>query len=157
VVERILASGANSVLDVGAGSGTWAHALRAAGYNGTIHAVEVWAPYVREFRLSELYGLVHRGDVRNLHKNTWSAYDVAIFGDVLEHMTKDEAVAVWNAAGRCAHAAIAIPIVHYHQGALAGNPYEVHVKDDWSHDEVLATFPGITESQPFTVTGAYWR
>ena len=156
IIAKILQSGARSVLDVGAGAGNWVDALRAHGYTGTIDAVEVWEPYVREFRLDRRYDQVFMEDIR-----TWvppGAYDVVIFGDVLEHMSEHDAQALWGQwQGWAKHAAIAIPIVHYHQGALAGNPYEVHVKDDWTNKEVLATFPGITESQPFTVTGAYWR
>lgn len=156
VVDRIIASGAQSVLDVGAGAGNWLDHLRAGGYTGGVDAVEVWEPYVREFRLTRRYGQVFMEDIR-----TWvppRAYDVVIFGDVLEHMTKHDAQALWlQWWGWAKHAAIAIPIVHYCQGALAGNPYEEHVKDDWSHLEVLESFDGITDAQAFTITGAYWR
>lgn len=157
VVERIIASGARWVLDVGAGAGNWLDALRDAGYTGHVTAVEVWEPYITEFDLVNRYGTVIARDARDLDRDLFTAFDVVIFGDVLEHMTRDEAVELWDRAQAAEHAAIAIPIIHYCQGALAGNPFEVHVTDDWSHDEVLASFPGITESQAFTITGAYWR
>jgi predicted TPR repeat methyltransferase len=157
IVDRIKACNARRVLDVGAGFGVWAYALRQAKFRGRVDAVEVWAPYVAQFKLRTLYRRIHVGDVRTMPATLWAGYDVVIFGDVLEHMTKDEAVSLWNAAKVCKHAAIAIPIVEMHQDAVGGNPYEVHVKHDWTHEEVLATFDGITESQAFVLTGAYWR
>jgi len=54
------------------------------------------------------------------------------------------------------HALIAIPIIHFPQGEEYGNPFERHVKDDWTHQEVLDTFPYITEYTVGQVTGAYW-
>ena len=157
VIERILASRARTVLDVGAGAGNWLDALTAAGFAGKVTALEVWKPYVEEYRLADRYYNVLTSDARDLTPDDFLEYDVVIFGDVLEHMTKAEALTVWERAQAARHAAIAIPIVHYCQGALNGNPHEEHVKPDWSHDEVLASFPGIAESQVFTVTGAYWR
>ena len=157
VIDRILATEARWVLDVGAGAGNWLDALRAAGYGNHVVAVEVWEPYVAEYRLEERYGTVMRMDAREVSADFFALFDVVIFGDVLEHMTKAEAQTMWERAQAARHAAIAIPIVHYCQGALNGNPHEEHVKPDWSHEEVLASFPGIAESQVFTVTGAYWR
>lgn len=157
VIERILAlpdAHALTILDVGAGSGGWSDALRAAGFSGGIDAVEVWRPYVRDFALHKKYGDVHNVDVREWREFD---YDVVIFGDVLEHMSVADALDVWaRAALQARYAVIAIPIIHYCQGALNGNPYEEHVKDDWTDAEVLATFPGIVASQAFSVTGAYW-
>lgn len=157
VVQHILDIGARHVLDVGAGAGGWADALRQGGYKGTLTAVEVWEPYIYAYRLLERYDVVLQRDVRHIEPWTFAAYDVVIFGDVLEHMTRDEALQVWDRAQRARNAAIAIPIVHYCQGALNDNPFEEHVVADWTHEGVLAAFPGITDSQAFTVTGAYWR
>ncbi len=128
-----------------------------AGYDNYIDAVEVWQPYVKEFDLVSRYNIVHMSDIRKWDSEQFAEYDVVIFGDVLEHMTKDEAVRVWNAAMSATHAAIAIPIVEYAQGPLHDNPYEEHIKPDWTHDEVIASFAGIADSQVFTITGAYWR
>lgn len=157
IVDRIIASGARTVLDVGAGFGVWSYALRQAGYTGRIDAVEAWRPYITKFRLRRLYRRIHLTDARTLPAKLWAEYDAVIFGDVLEHMTKDQAVALWDTAKVCPHAAIAIPVVEMHQDAVGGNPFEVHVKHDWTHGEVLATFDGITESEVFSITAAYWR
>ena len=131
--------------------------MQAAGYDGNIDAVEVWKPYIDEFDLVSRYNIVHLTDIRGWKDEQFAEYDVVIFGDVLEHMTKTEALRVWDAASTATHAAIAIPVVTYVQGPLHDNPYEEHVKDDWTHEEVVSTFTGITDSQAFTITGAYWR
>lgn len=36
---------------------------------------------------------------------------------------------------------ISIPIINYPQGIHEDNPYEVHVKEDWSHDEIMKLWP----------------
>jgi hypothetical protein len=52
---------------------------------------------------------------------------------------------------------ISIPIHHCPQGAWGGNPYEIHVKDDWTHQEVMESFPGIKQFLKKTKTiGVYW-
>jgi hypothetical protein len=59
----------------------------------------------------------------------------------MEHMTKAEAVAlVEQILDHCKTLIISIPIIHMPQDAVEGNPFEVHVKDDWSHDEVVSTW-----------------
>ena len=68
-------------------------------------------------------------------------FSVAIAGDVLEHMTKEEAILLVNhLLDHCKTVIISIPIIHMPQGELDHNPFEVHVKDDWSHEEVVNTW-----------------
>lgn len=131
--------------------------MKRAGYGGCIDAVEVWEPYVQKYDLLVRYNVVYLSDIREWTSEQFSEYDAVIFGDVLEHMTKEEAVRVWDTASSATHAAICIPIVFYAQGHLDDNPYEEHIKPDWTHNEVIASFAGIADSQVFTITGAYWR
>ena len=153
-LQKIMEVEPEYILDIGAGSGTYSEALRGVGYKGYIDAVEVWGPYIEEYALKGLYRNVFEEDVR---KWTNFDYDVVIFGDILEHMTKQEALDVWaRTAMQADYAVIAIPIIHYHQGAINDNPYEEHVKDDWTHDEVINTFPGIVDFWQGSIVGAYW-
>jgi len=153
-VNQILSVDPNFILDIGAGSGTYADALKENNYTGTIDAVEVWPQYIEKYFLKKKYRFVYNEDVRQF-KNF--DYDVVIFGDILEHMTKDEAIKVWEkVSSQADYALIAIPIIHYHQGEIDGNPYERHIKDDWTHEEVLDTFSNITSSWTGDVVGAYW-
>ena len=154
IINKIISSRAKSVLDIGAGSGTYADFLKDAGYRGRLDAVEVWNDYIIEYGLEKKYNVVYAYDVRD--HDEWN-YDVIIFGDILEHMSKEDALVVWEKArSQAKYGVIAIPIIHYHQGAINNNPYEEHVKDDWSHEEVLASFPSIVDSWEGEITGAYW-
>jgi hypothetical protein len=153
-IEKILQSGAEYILDIGAGSGTYSDALKSAGFSGKIDALEIWQPYIDKFDLYSKYRKVYQADVRMFDD---FSYDVVIFGDILEHMTKDQALEVWQKVSfQADHALIAIPIIHYHQGEIDGNPYEHHVKDDWSHEEVLDSFSHIIDNWRGEVVGAYW-
>jgi hypothetical protein len=154
VINKILSHDIKSIIDVGAGSGTYYDALLNTRYKGTIDAVEVWEPYVDEFGLKKKYRKLWIEDIRDFDR---FHHDLVIFGDVLEHMTVDEALDVWNRASKyCAYAVISIPIIEYHQHAINGNPYEEHIKEDWTHQEVLDTFPHIVDSWQGNVVGAYW-
>jgi len=146
--------GIKSILDVGAGSGTYADALRDAGWQGTIDAIEVWQPYIDKFDLASKYRTVYAIDARDFCE---FYYDLVIFGDVLEHMPESDAVEIWTrASNQAASGVIAIPIIHYHQTALNGNPYEEHVTEDWTPEKVVSTFTGIGSSFIGSITGAFW-
>jgi hypothetical protein len=83
-------------------------------------------------------------------------YDLVILGDILEHMSESDAVSLWDKISKEAkYAIISIPIIHYHQDAINGNPYEVHVEEDWTMEKVLEKFKGITEYKKFEVTGTF--
>ena len=155
ILNRIRKYKPRTILDVGAGSGTYADLLKKNGYTrASIDAVEVWEPYIKEFNLDSKYRRVYQTDIRDFDRYN---HDLVIFGDILEHMSTEDALKVWDTASKyCAYAVISIPIIHYHQGEINNNPYEIHVKDDWSHEEVLQTFPHIVDSWRGGITGAYW-
>lgn len=154
IIKKILENKIQSIIDIGAGSGTYYNALSKTKYKGTIDAVEVWEPYVNEFSLKKKYRKLWIEDVRTFDLFN---HDLVIFGDVLEHMAVDEALDVWDRASKyCSYAVISIPIIHYHQDAINGNPYEEHIKEDWTHQEVIDTFPHIVDSWQGDIVGAYW-
>lgn len=143
-----------TILDVGPGVGTYAMALSNAKWKGKITGIEIWEPYIELYSLNQKYSEIILGDVRE--HNDFN-YDLVIFGDILEHMTKEEAIAVWDKVSKQAkYALIAIPIIHYEQGEWGGNPYEAHVKDDWTADEVRDTFSHIVDWYESDITGAFW-
>lgn len=129
------------VLDVGAGSGTYAKLLGPASAGARWIAVEVWAPNIVNYDLASQYHEVINGDIRDLEIAPL-APDLVLFGDVLEHMTQEEALAVVRKAlAVVPYVMISIPIVDYPQDEVEGNPFQRHVKEDWSHSEVCASFP----------------
>jgi len=152
--EKIKEINPKTVLDVGAGAGVYLDIIKNNLENDvSVEAVEIWEPYIKEFNLESKYNIVWNKDVR-LFKEF--SYDLVIFGDIMEHMTKEDAVKLWDNVSKTAGSAIiSIPIVHYPQGHEHGNPYEEHVKDDWTTQEVLDTFSNITEYKEFDVTGVF--
>lgn len=132
------------VLDVGAGSGTYAKLIKQQKNicnDAEWVAVEAWTAYVKKFELAKIYNQVINEDIRQINWDQLGMFDVAVAGDILEHMTKDDAVIVVNNILHHAKTLIiSLPVCFYPQDEVEGNPYEVHVKSDWSHQEVLDTW-----------------
>lgn len=152
VIDKIKSIDPYTILDIGAGEGTWADLLNHL--NKQIDAIEVFKPYIEKYGLRKKYDSVF-----NVNVLDWDDfnYDLVILGDVLEHMTKDEAITLMErVASSAKYAIITIPIIHFPQGIEENNPFERHIKDDWTHQEVLDTFLNIEDSKEFKVVGAYW-
>ena len=152
-ISGLAADGPLQVLDIGPGVGTYAKLLRGPAV-GRIIGLEVHEPYVHTYRLREYYDEIVVGDARAV---AFPEVDVVILGDVAEHMSEPEALALWDKSVAAARRAVylSIPIVHYPQGEIEGNHHEVHVVDDWDHDRVLAAFSGITSWWKGTEVGVY--
>jgi hypothetical protein len=143
----------NNILDVGVGYGVYSRLIRDTELNVTIDGIEAWEPYIQAFDLNSIYDNLYNVDVRNWDNFN---YDLVILGDVLEHMTKDEAIAIWDKVSKSAkYAIISIPIIHYPQNEPGGNPYQEHIKEDWSTEEVLETFSNIVEHKSYSVVGVF--
>ena len=114
------------ILDVGPGQGTYSDLLRDLGYR--MDAVEVWAPYVEQFNLRAKYDSVHIGNIMDFDIE---GYDFIILGDVLEHLSKEDAVGLMvkiNLYGiRCM---VAVPYMMEQDGEEYGNTYETHLQPD---------------------------
>jgi SAM-dependent methyltransferase len=155
MLVRLLYHAPTSILDVGCGAGTYSDLVRGAGMTAELIGIEVWEPYIERFGLATRYDHLIVADVRGL--DPLPPADVVILGDVLEHMTEQDAVTVWERARRTARKAVflSVPIMHYPQGAEEGNPFEEHIVDDYTHDRVLATFSGVTAHWVGTIVGVY--
>lgn len=155
MLERLRNLQPESMLDIGAGSGTYGKMFAEHFPHAYRVGIEIWRPYLIRFDLPTLYDDMHCVDVREYFM--FPSTDVIIMGDVLEHMTEADALRVWDMARDAARKAVylSIPIIHYPQGEYEGNPHEAHVVDDWNHERVLATFDGIGECYQGSVVGAY--
>lgn len=157
-------SSINTVVDIGAGSGTYIKLVKEDANcctNAKWIGIEIWKKYIEEFDLENRYDQIVNTDVRTVN---WLDLgpDVVIAGDVLEHMTKQDAVALVDRILSVAKTLIiSIPIRYMPQDEHAyENPHEAHIKDDWTHDEVMATwghyiFDSYRKSQKSKL-GVYW-
>jgi hypothetical protein len=127
-----------TVIDVGAGAGTYARLLRARRPDeGRWTAVEAWEPYLSRFGLHDLYETVVVADARRLTAPFFRA-DLVITGDILEHMPRADAVRLLGKIRtHAANLIVSVPVLHLEQGAVYGNPYERHV-DHWTAGEMRA-------------------
>jgi len=159
VLKHVMKLQPKRVLDVGVGYGKWGFLLREylESWNDRVHpedweititGVEVWEPYTRLPWMREIYTNMVIQDVR-----VWIQgrvfhelqYDVAICGDVLEHMPKEDAIQVLNALlGLCGEVIVNVPIGKewLNNQIVDGNPYEKH-QCAWEHEE-LEHFDGAT-------------
>lgn len=143
-----------TVVDIGPGAGmyaNWFRPMHQAHWTG----VEVWEPYVSAYALREKYDELIIGDAREIEL---PAADLYIAGDVLEHMSKDDALAlIEKMKAKAKHLFVSVPIIEYHQGALEGNPYEEH-QYHWDADEMYDVLkPGNNGlySQRYDTIGVY--
>lgn len=142
-----------TILDVGAGDGGYAKLIKPILPDSKIDGIEVWEPYIKEYNLESLYDNVIQVDVRE-HEDF--NYDLVIFGDVLEHMSEADALAVWEKASKQAKwGIISIPIIHCPQGDVGGNPYEIHVEDHWTTERVLNSFSHIVSHKEYRLVGGF--
>lgn len=125
-----------SMLDIGCGEGTYAKMFPEAHWTG----IEVWEPYITQFNLPELYEKLLLSDARNIDYEALGKFDVAVAGDVLEHMTAEEAKSLLEKLKVIADTVIvSIPLGHHPQGAVNGNVHETHV-EDWDDAKVKRVF-----------------
>lgn len=131
----------SQVVDIGPGLGTYARLLRPVLPKARFVAVEIWAPYIKEFGLAEIYDEVHIADARVFNYRHLNSGGIAVLGDVLEHMTQDEAQRVVLALlERCDMVMLSIPIGHWPQDEYMGNPWEAHVAS-YGPGDVRRVFP----------------
>ena len=148
------------ILDLGTGKGTYSRLFRKHHttqlYKSYWIGVEAWAPYIDQFDLKHQYHEIINEDIRKVDYQALFPIDLTFAGDVLEHITKEESINVVDSVLTiCPRLIISIPIIHYPQDAFEGNHFEIHVKDDWSHEEMMDTFPQIKKSWTGREIGCY--
>lgn len=151
IIRRDLPKG-STALDVGACDGAYFELLHD---HLIMDAVEVWAPNVEQYNLTGRYREVF---VKNIKDVSYDYYDLVIFGDVIEHMTVEDAQSVLEYAKQHSREIIVAVPYQYKQGALYGNPFERHIQDDLTEDVFLERYKGFTVSIPYFNYGYFvWR
>lgn len=154
------------LIDGGAGAGAWHTTVSAAlediSHPHVWHAVEVWVPNIERYDLAARYHHVHCDDLRQFDftqvRGSWdNNLRIAILGDVLEHMTEEEALAVVaNARAGCDVVIVSLPTIRYPQGEIGGNPYERHVKEDWTIEDALSKLSPVRTMKAGRITSTFW-
>ena len=125
-----------TILDVGAGCGTYYNYLH--DYFKNMDAVEVFKLNIERYNLTSKYRNVYNENIVNFK---YDFYDIIIFGDILEHLTVEEAQAVLKyACNRCKQVIVAVPYM-YPQGMWEDNVYEIHRQPDLTKENVLERYP----------------
>lgn len=119
-----------TLLDVGAGEGKIGLMAKRARPEGVVHAVEIWEPAATYLESVPAYEKVLRGSAEGLLDGApvlkTGGYDLAVFGDVLEHLRLSDAVDVLDfVLQRVKHVVVVWPL-GYAQDPMGGNCSEVH-------------------------------
>jgi hypothetical protein len=148
------------VLDVGVGAGGYSTAFRQGTSNAEWVGIEVWGPYVDQFDLHGKYDKIILSDVRWISFEKLGKFDICFCGDILEHMSLEDAQAVIRALVQCSKVVFAsVPLGHCPQEPKFDNPFERHIVDDYSDETFRAAFPdiidGVSETEGIWTLGAY--
>lgn len=129
------------VLDIGCGAGKL-HALYSGILDGHWTGIEVFTPFIEKWKLTERYNSIVNMNVLDwIIENSHQRYGVVFCGDVLEHMTKEDAKVVLDYARSVSDCVIvSIPIGYYPQDEFEGNIYEIHITDNWTNEDFIQTF-----------------
>jgi len=124
------------ILDVGPGCGTYSHLLRERFED--MDALEIFEPYVEAFDLRKKYNNVIIGDIRNFD---FSSYEYIIMGDVLEHLSVEDAQAIVKKIEELdILCLIAVPY-KYEQGTYMDNVHETHLQPDLTPELFAERYP----------------
>jgi predicted SAM-dependent methyltransferase len=132
-----------SIMDIGPGMGTYFDLLNPLAERKIDWAcVEIWEPYIYRFKLYHKYEVIYRENVRNFIPSR--VYDLVVLGDILEHMSKEEAIATMEEVRKYAKFYIISLPLDAETNAPAGtgdrdwgNPYEIH-RAQWFNEEFLS-------------------
>jgi len=154
----------NTVTDVGPGEGTYAKLMRPVHEGVWWTGIEVHRPYIKKYRLNStktrrMYDELHVEDVRESESHLFHR-DLVIFGDLLEHVERDDAVALLQRAEAAGawNILVSLPIVDSPQGEVDGNPHEAHLHQ-WDADDmdaVMASLGGRVETFRGGTLGVWW-
>jgi SAM-dependent methyltransferase len=123
-----------SILDIGCGHGYYYKLLN--DHFSKFDAVEIWSPYIEEFKLNEMYDNVFNVDIMNFD---FEFYDIIIMGDILEHLSREDSVLLLNRLiDRCRELIVVVPY-YLPQDEVFGNKYEIHLQPDLD-DEIMSKF-----------------
>jgi hypothetical protein len=130
----------SKILDVGPGVGTYADLLKPFGYH--MDCLEIYDGYVQAYDLKSKYKNCIVGDIVTYDV---SEYDFVIIGDVLEHLSVEDAKSVLE---KCKGSLVAVPyncpqsgVDFQHNGMRLVNPFEEHKQADLTPQIIFQRYP----------------
>jgi SAM-dependent methyltransferase len=122
----------NTILDIGCGHGFYIKLLK--DHFQKFDAVEVWAPYIEEYKLTEMYDNVYNVNILDFE---FEYYDIIIMGDILEHLSREDARnLLYRLKDKCKELIVVVPY-YLPQDEVFGNKYEIHLQPDLD-DEIMS-------------------
>lgn len=126
-----------SILDLGAGCGTYSDMLKKYGY--FMEGVEIFKPYIDQYDLKNKYHRLH--NVNLLDYESYNYHRLVIMGDVLEHLSVEDAKAIIaKYLGKMSNLLVAVPFL-MEQGEYEGNTYETHLQADLTPQVMNERYP----------------
>lgn len=159
----------DTVCDIGPGEGTYAKLFRPVHKGAWWTGIEIHKPYITKYKLKSTktkaaYDEIHIEDARQSEPHLFHR-DLVIAGDVLEHMERDDAIALLKRivegpedAEGAHNILVSLPIVESKQGEVDGNPHEAHLHQ-WDYDDmttVLNELGGHVDSMRGNTLGVWW-
>jgi len=82
-----------SILDVGAGAGKYGKLIKSILPSANVEGIEPTLQYLVDYKLNDTYNKIHSTTIKDFaNKNPRNRYNIVIFGDVLEHFFRSEAI-----------------------------------------------------------------
>jgi SAM-dependent methyltransferase len=126
----------STILDVGCGHGFYYKLLKDHFKN--FDAVEIWSNYIEEYDLNSLYDNVYNVDILNFE---FDYYDIIIMGDVLEHLSREDAKGLLNKIkDKCKELIVVVPY-YLPQDEVFGNKFEIHLQPDLDDSIISEHYP----------------
>ena len=115
---------------------------------------EIFKPNITKHNLRKKYRKVYNLDICDFE---YAWYDLIIFGDVIEHMTVQDAQMVLRyACPRCKDMIIAVPYL-WSQPEIYGNKWERHIQNDLTDEIFHIRYPGFENIIKFNDYGYYHK
>ena len=147
ICQKINASKAKSILDIGIGFGKYGFLAReytdvcARNYKSEtwkvrIDGIEIFPEYITPLHML-IYDNVYVGSAKDMLAKV-DNYDLIMFFDVIEHMNKADGLVVLNLIKqKSKQALVSTPMKMAKQGKLYGNEHERHVQQ-WTKKDLEA-------------------
>ncbi len=150
IIEIILATKPQSVLDIGIGFGKFGFLCREYlelwdgrdQYNDwrcRIDGIEAFESYITPLQ-RQIYSNIYAGDALKVVPTLDTYYDLILLVDVIEHFSIEDGQRLLRDSSKCARGCIvSTPLVVSAQKDAFGNPYETH-RSQWAQEH-FAEFP----------------